>query len=62
MNATKQQYSNGPLVVFDSQAHWQVAGQLDLQLHCLSRVNLFIPHVCTFTYLSSSIISMADTE
>ena len=31
-----------------------------LQLHCLSRLNLFIPGVYTFTYLSSSIIFMAD--
>ena len=33
-----------------TQAHWQVAGEL--QLHCLSRMKPFIPCVCTFTYLS----------
>ena len=50
-------------VVFDSshsQAHWQVAWQL--QFHCLSRLNPFIPCVCAFTYLSSSIIFTADTS
>ena len=45
---------------FITQARWQVAGQL--QLHCLSRLNLFIPCVCTFTYLSTSIIFTADTS
>ena len=42
---------------------WQVARQL--QLHCLGRLNPFIPCVCTFTYtctLSSSIIFTADTS
>ena len=38
-----------PLVIF--------AGQL--QLHCLGRLNPFIPCVCAFTYLSSSIFFMA---
>ena len=37
---------------------WQVARQL--QLHCLSRLNPFIPCVCVFTYLSLSIIFLAD--
>ena len=32
-----------------------------LQLHCLSRLNPFIPCVCAFTYLSSSILFTADT-
>ena len=48
-------------VVFDSlhsQARWQLVGQL--QFHCLSRLNPFIPCVCAFTYLSSSIIFTAD--
>ena len=49
-------------------AHWlililtgmcEVAGQL--QFHCLSRLNPFIPCVCAFTYLSSSIKITADT-
>ena len=42
------------------QAHWQVARQLQLHCQCLSRLNLFIPCVCTFTYLSSLISSMAE--
>ena len=33
-----------------------------LQLHCLNRLNPFIPCVCTFTYLSSSVIFTADTS
>ena len=42
-----------------TQACWQVAGQL--QLKCLSRLNpWFIPCVCAFTYLPSSIIFTAD--
>ena len=41
-------------------ARWQVVGQL--QVHCLSRLNTFIPCVCTFTYLSLLIVLMADTS
>ena len=37
---------------FTLQARWQVAGQL--QFHCLSRLNPFIPCVCAITYVSSS--------
>ena len=33
-----------------------------LQLHCLSWMNPFIPCVCAFTYLSLSIIFTADTS
>ena len=43
-----------------TQARWQVAGQL--QFHSLSRLNLFIPCVCAFTYLSSSIKITANTS
>ena len=32
------------------------------KLHCLSRLNLFIPCVSAFNYLSSSIIFTADTS
>ena len=41
-----------------TQARWQVAGQL--QIHCLCRLNPFIPCVCAFTYLSSLIIFTVD--
>ena len=57
MNVTKQQYSRGHRSsksigrFWFTQARWQVAGQL--QLHCLSTLNPFIPCVCAFTYLSS---------
>ena len=49
-------------VVFDS--HRRV-GRLPgsySQLHCLSRLNPFIPCVCAFIYLSSSIIFTEDTS
>ena len=58
MNITKQQYSKLVGHFWFTQAHWQVARQL--QLHCLSRLNPFIPCVCAFTYLHSSIIFTAD--
>ena len=59
MNVTKQQYNQSiSRFWFCTQAHWQVDEQL--QFHCLSRLNPFIPCVCAFTYLSPSIISMAD--
>ena len=50
-----------PSVVFDSHRRiGNLPGQL--QRHCLSKLNPFIhvPCVCTFTYLSSSIIFTAD--
>ena len=41
--------------------YWQVVGQL--QLHCLSMLNArFIPCVCAFTYLSSSIIFTSSSS
>ena len=49
MSVTKQQYSQ-PVGCF-TQVRWQVVGSL--QLHCLSRLKLFILCVCTFIYLSS---------
>ena len=33
---------------WSTQTHWQVARQV--QLHCLSKLNLLIPCVCTITY------------
>ena len=61
-NVTKQQlaheaYSQAHLVF--TQMHWQVPMQL--QLHCLSMLNPFIPCVCAFAYLSSSIIFTAES-
>ena len=53
----KTAVQQGSLVVFDPhRCHgWQIARQL--QLHCLSRLNPFIPCVCVFTYLSSRLSS-----
>ena len=48
------------VVVWFTQASWEVARQL--QLHCLSRLNLSRPRVCAFTYLFSSIFFMPNTS
>ena len=47
-------YERHKLAVQSSSPSIVVAGQL--QLHCLSSLNLFMPSVCAFTYLSLSII------
>ena len=57
----RQQYSSAPISCFwVTQVHWQGARQL--QLHGLCRLNPFISCVCTFTYLSLSIIFMAGSS
>ena len=57
---SQKQYSKLIGCFWFTQARWEVAGQL--QLHCLSRLNPFIPCVCKFTYLPSVIIFTADTS
>ena len=56
MNVTKHAVHSD----YRSQTCWQVAWQL--QLHCLCRLNPFIPCVCTFTHLSLLIVFAADNE
>ena len=50
-----------PSVVFDSHRHiGKLPGQL--QCHCLSRLNPFIPCVCAFIYLSSFTADMSSSS